>query len=127
MKPKYNTINKQLDAMSDKLIARIQELATKVVKKNQLHFHVTGFCMAMGTATFHIIGTETDPAFPGEEFVFDTYLDAYELLQYKQVKGRTELKELEYIFDEYNDMFHLTGSPLRVDMINEEIFVKTDW
>lgn len=123
MKPNYNKIQEQLEKIDKQLTNRIEELALKVVKAND---GITGFCMAMGSISFGVDFMEADTSYPDEEFHVDDNFDPDEMLEYKW-KHEAAIKEIRYIIDEYNDMFHLTGGAIRITKENDKITVDYDW
>lgn len=120
MKPNYDKIDAQFEKIADRLINRIEELASKVVKAND---GITGFCMGMGSASFGVDFIEVDD---GDEYQRDDNLDPHEMLLYSW-KHEECIKEIDYIIDQYDGKSHVTGSPVRITKENGKIVVEYDW
>jgi len=123
----YKTIDKQLKAIEEKLLGRIEELATQIILKNE---SITGFCMAMGSATFGVEYKEIfDPEDLTDFLTRDEDIDPYDLLRLEHIdlKARAQLEEMDRILENYNDMYRLTGEPIKIDKVNGEIITKSDW
>jgi hypothetical protein len=120
MKPNYDKIDAQFEKIADRLINRIEELASKVVKANE---GITGFCMGMGCASFGVDFIEVDD---GDEYQRDDDLDPHEMLLYPW-KHEECIKEIDYIIDRYDSNSHVTGSPVRITKENGKIVVEYDW
>ena len=122
MKPKYNTINEQLEKIDNQLFKRIEELAIKVIKAND---GISGFCMAMGSASFGVDFIEVNE--DGEEWrIHDDYDMDDGILNWKW-KHEAAIKEIYFILDEYNWNFKLTGNPVRIEKENGEITIVYHW
>jgi len=122
MKPDYNLFQTQIETMIKQLNARIEELALKIVKGND---GIDNFCMAMGSLSFGVDFIEEDE---GDEWHIQENWDCDELLKYKW-KHEAAIKEIQYIIEEYNDMFHLTGGSIKIDKDAETGTITTvyDW
>ena len=122
MKPKYNTINEQLEKIDNQLFKRIEELAIKVVNANE---GISGFCMGMGSASFGVDFIEVNE--DGEEWrIHDDYDMDDGILNWKW-KHEAAIKEIYFILDEYNWNFKLTGNPVRIEKENGEITIDYHW
>ena len=121
MNPMYAAFDKELIVISSKLINRIEELAYNIVKENE---DVTGFCMGMGSISFGVNFIESDIL--GEEFERDEDLYPSDMLAY-QWNREEDIKEIDFIIDHYDSMFKLTGHPIKMDKVRNEITVEYDW
>ena len=122
MKPNYNTINATLAKIDNQLFKRIEELAIKVVKANE---GISGFCMAMGSASFSIDFIEVNE--DGEDWRIHDDYDMDDGILNWQWKHEAAIKEIYYILDEYNWNFKLTGNPVRIEKVNGEITIAYNW
>lgn len=104
------------EAFEKLLLAEIERLAKAVIGS---YPRAKSFCMAMGTASFHCEWAETD----GEDtYECDQYFDPHEIQNDFAI-------ELDKLLEKWNDKFHLTGCPMRIDRdhVTRELVTTIDW
>jgi hypothetical protein len=97
MSPTARAVQRHYLQAIDLALIEVERLARKILAT---HPNLTEFVMAMGTATF---------------------FDGYEHLALDE---RAYMKPLRDFFDEWNDVLHLAGTPMRFTATGKKI---TDW
>jgi len=91
-------------------IKEVERLARKTMRDNP---EIEEFCMAMGSATFHLSKEHMEsPEYEGDSF---GHLD----------DDDPRAKEFYDFLEEWNDMFHINGFPMRIKGANGKLV--TDW
>ena len=94
-------------------IKEVERLARKTMRDNP---EIEEFCMAMGSATFHL-----DPEFQEEPGENGFPQDNFGQLEHNDPRA----KEFYDFLDEWNDMFHINGTPMKIKGANGKLV--TDW
>lgn len=102
-------------------LAEIEKEARKAIEANP--DKVKGFCMAMGTASFHVVWQED---WDGEPMPRDENIDPSDFAAYGH--NCPHVDNIAKLLDEYNGMLRLTGYPMKLERSNTGDLIKLkDW
>ena len=103
------------------LLKEVERLAKAVIESSD---KAKSFCMAMGSASFHCVWTETDDFDPEESWECEDNLEPEHLTD-----GNQYAVDLDDLLTKYDRKFCLTGTPMKIirDNVTGELLTQTDW
>ena len=103
-------ISQYVKLANETALKEVERLARKTMRDNP---EIGEFCMAMGSATFHLSKEHMEsPEYEGDSF---GHLD----------DDDPRAKEFYDFLDKWNDVFHITGFPMKINGANGKL--ETDW